>query len=410
METVDHYAMLLGVTLPWEVTNVDLDLAKQRVDIYIEYTDDKGVCPECKEMCPKHDDRKPRTWRHLDTMQFITELHCQMPRIKCSKHGAKTVGAPWASKGSRFTLLFEGFALRLLQAARSVQEASKLLGLNWHQVEAIKARAVTRGLARREEEIIPYIGIDEKQFRSGHQYISSLVDLSKGRVLDVVENRTEEACRILINTALTEFQKDNVTAVAVDMWKAYSNAIEGLLPSADIVHDRFHISQHLNNAVDIVRRQENKKLAISGNMSLKGSKFLWLANEDNVPEKHQSRFAQLKYSGLKVARAWAIKEQFRGFWDYSYAGSAKKFYDAWYAWAIRSRLAPIKKEARMIKSHLANILTYFKHRISNATSEGLNSKIQTIKSNARGYRSFDGFRNSILFYCGKLDLTVGAPH
>ena len=139
-----------------------------------------------------------RTWRHLDTMQFATQLHCQLPRVRCDKHGVKTVEVPWAGKNSRFTLMFEGFAIRVLIAARSIEEARKLLGLNWHQVEAIKKRAVERGLQRRDENAIPYIGIDEKQFRSGHRYISSLVDLQGGRVLDVVEDRTEESCKSLI--------------------------------------------------------------------------------------------------------------------------------------------------------------------------------------------------------------------
>ena len=58
----------------------------------------------------------------------------------------------------------------------------------------------------------------------------------------------------------------------------------------------------------------------------------------------------------------------------------------------------------MVKNHLPNILIYFKHRISNAVAEGLNSKIQTIKANARGYHSFEDLRNSILFYCGGLDM------
>jgi len=112
----------------------------------------------------------------------------------------------------------------------------------------------------------------------------------------------------------------------------------------------------------------------------------------------------LRDSDLKVSRAWAIKESFRNFWDYSYAGWAKHYFDSWYSWAIRSRLDPIKEKARMIKKHLPNILTYFKHGISNAVAEGLNSKIQTVKSNASGYRTFNGFRNSMLFYCRHLDM------
>jgi len=404
MEIEEHYGQLLGVQSPWEICSVDLDISDHRVDIVIEYSDDEGPCPECGVICPKHDNRKKRTWRHLDTMQFGTYLHCEVPRVRCKTHGAKTVVVPWAGKNSRFTLLFEAFAIRVLTASRSVEEARKLLGLNWHQVEAIKARAVQRGLARRKETAIAYIGIDEKQFRSGHRYISSMVDLKGKRVLDVVEERTEAACNTLIEQALTESQQKQVTAVALDMWKAYANAVTEKLPQADIVHDKFHISQHLNEAVDRVRRQENKELISQGDERLKGSKFSWLANEENVNEKFTESFNKLKHSDLKVARAWAIKELFRDFWGYTYAGCAERHFEQWYSWAIRSRLEPIKAKARMIKNHLPNILTYFKHLISNAASEGMNSKIQTVKANARGYRSFNGFRNSILFYCGGLNM------
>lgn len=404
MEIEDHYGLLLGINSPWDITRVDLKLEDLQVDIVIEYTDDTAPCPECGEICKKHDDRKVRTWRHLDTMQFTTLLHCQIPRVRCESHGVKTVDAPWAGKHSRFTLLFEAFAIRVLKAARSVEEARKLLGLNWHQVEAIKARAVERGLTRRKNIKIPYIGIDEKQFRSGQDYISVMVDLEGGRVLDVVEKRTEVATKALIDKTLTKSQQKQVTAVALDMWKAYANAVTELLPEATIVHDRFHISQHLNEAVDKVRRKENKQLAGEGDNRLIGSKYLWLTNEENVKERFAETFNNLKRADLKVARAWAIKELFRDFWTYTYAGCAKRHFDRWYAWAIRSRLEPIKEKARMIKNHLPNILTYFKYPISNAVAEGLNSKIQTVKSNARGYRSFNGFRTSILFYCGKLEM------
>jgi len=204
--------------------------------------------------------------------------------------------------------------------------------------------------------------------------------------------------------ALTSDQREQVTAVALDMWKAYANAVEGLLPQAVIVHDRFHTSQHLNQAVDQVRRAENKQLASEGDNRLKGSKHFWLYNDENVKARHHDQFDQLKYSNLKVARAWALKEHFRPFWDYRSKGWAKRYFERWYSWAIRCRLEPVKKVARMLKTHMDGLLNYFDHRISNAAAEGLNSKIQTVKSNARGYRSFEGFRTSILFYCGKLEM------
>ncbi len=129
-------------------------------------------------MDPIHDKRKPRTWRHLDTMQFSTFLKCQQPHIRCQQHGVQTVSAPWTGKHSRFTLLFESFAVRVLQAAGNVSDATELLKLNWHQINDIKARAVKRGLERRLAEPVPYVGIDEKQFRRGHNYITSLADIS----------------------------------------------------------------------------------------------------------------------------------------------------------------------------------------------------------------------------------------
>ena len=101
-----------------------------------------------------------------------------------------------------------------------------------------------------------------------------------------------------------------------------------------------------------------------------------------------ANFKSLKFSGLKVARAWAIKELWSRIWAYTYEGSARKFFKNWFGWASRSKLKPITKAARMIKRHLENILTYLRHPITNAVTEGLNSKIQAIKSNARGFRSF----------------------
>ena len=142
-------------------------------------------------------------------MQFATCLHCSLTRVRCKAHGARTAKIPWADKNSRFTLLFEGFAVRVLQAARGIEEAHKRSGLNWHQVNAIKTRAVQRGLSRRQAVTMPYPGINEKPFRKGHRTISSLVDLQQGRVLDGVEDRkmTKLQYRALIgNTVIIQCQ------------------------------------------------------------------------------------------------------------------------------------------------------------------------------------------------------------
>ena len=102
--------------------------------------------PYCGQACPQADLAPERTWRHLDTMQFTTELRARVPRSHCSKCGIKTISVPWAGKHSRFTLLFEAFAIEVLQACSNVKRAAQLLRLSWETAHMIMARAVERGL------------------------------------------------------------------------------------------------------------------------------------------------------------------------------------------------------------------------------------------------------------------------
>jgi len=402
-ELTKHYSWLLGLDTAWEVSKVSLSLEGKCVEILVTHAGGRVPCPECGVGCSIADHAPERTWRHLDTMQFVTRLRASVPRANCKTCGVKTTSVPWAGKHSRFTLMFEAFAIEVIQACGNVKSAAGLLGLDWDSVHRIMERAVQRGLERREVQTLQYVGIDEKSFRRGHSYISLLVDLTGARVLEVVEDRTEAAADRLWE-ALSDEQTEQIEAVAVDMWPAFANSIETNAEQAEIVHDRFHISKHLNEAVDQVRRQEHKALQQAGDDRLTGSKQLWLFNPENISDDRWLEFETLKDQELKTSRAWAIKEQFRWLWEYRYAGNARKFFNRWYGWATRSRLKPIIKVAKMLKRHLENILTYFRHRITNAMSEGFNSRIQSIKSQARGFRAFENYRTRILFYCGKLDL------
>ena len=142
----------------------------------------------------------------------------------------------------------------------------------------------------------------------------------------------------------------------------------------------------------------------SGLSTLKRTKYLWLYSKENLPDKHQSHFKKLMKINLKTGRAWSIKETLRRLWGYHRKGWAKRFFKWWYFWATHSRLPPVIKVAKMIKSHEDNVLTYFKNRITNAVSEGINSKIQTIKKMAYGFRNKEHFKTAIYFHCGGLNL------
>jgi transposase len=403
-ELQKHYALLLGIGSPWEVKTVELKLQEKKVEIELGWQwGQSAKCPECGRACSIHDCAPERTWRHLDTMQFATLIRARTPRSDCPEHGVKTMQVPWAEPQGRFTLLFERFAVDVLLASASVSQACELLGIGWETAHEIMRRAVERGLERRQLEALQHLGMDEKSFGRGQSYITLLTDLEQARVIDVVEDRTAEAAERLWQTLSPE-QKQAVEAVAVDMWEPFIRTIKKEVPGADIVHDKFHVSKYLGEAVDKVRRQEHKELMAQGDETLKGSRQLWLYNPENFSPEQRSEFGALKDLHLKVARAWAAKELFSKFWEYQEEGWARRFFKGWYSWVSRSRLKPLVEVGQMLKRHLDNLLTYLKHHITNAVTEGLNSKIQSIKAAARGFRSFRNYRIRILFFCGKLDL------
>src|SRR5207245_10273659 len=144
-------------------------------------------------------------------------------------------------------------------------------------VDHILRRGVERGLSRRQVEGLIHLGIDEKSFMAGHSYISLLTDLKGSRVLEVVEDRTEAAAQSLWET-LSEEQRKQIEAVAVDMWEPFMNSIRAKVPEAEIVHDKFHVVKHLNEAVDKVRRGEHKELMAAGDETLKGKTQIWLCS------------------------------------------------------------------------------------------------------------------------------------
>jgi transposase len=398
-----HYGMLLGIQSPWRVKRASLEMARKLVDIEVEHDPHKPVyCPDCGKECSRHDHAPERTWRHLDVMQFTTQIRARVPRCKCVDHGVTTLRPPWAEPGSRFTLMFEAFAIEVLLASASVVQAVELLGLDWDSLQRIMERAVSRGLARRSIEQLHAVGLDEKSFGKGQDYVSIMTDLDARRVLDVVKDNDTKAAEALWDCLPTS-QRSLVKAAAMDMSAGFAKATRQKAPAADIVHDRFHVSKHLNEAVDKVRRDENRRLVAQGDNSLKRTKFLWLQGQAVEGEKALA-FEELCSRELKTSKAWYFKELFTEFWNQPDSISAQRFFEDWYAQAIRSKIEQIKKVARTLENHLTGLLNYFEHRITNAITEGFNSRIQAIKSAARGFRSFKNYRIRILFFCGKLEL------
>ena len=167
--------------------------------------------------------------------------------------------------------------------------------------------------------------------------------------------------------------------------------------------DKFHIAQHLGEAVDRVRRREQKRLKAAGDDRLTGTRYDWLRQPAHMEPQDRKEFAKLGNSGLKTARAWALKETAMAQFSYVYERPARKHFRWWHNWAVRSRLQPMLEVGRMLKRRFENIITYLRHRVTNAGSESINAKIQWVKYTARGFRNKQNLVNAIYFHCGGPD-------
>jgi transposase len=388
----DHqlYQQILWIGSPWRVARVEMDADEGAIHVYVEHrAEQRWPCPECGSDCRAYGHQAERRWRHLDTCQYRTILHASPSRSEFSEHGVRVVKLPWAEPSSRFTALFERLVIDWLKAA-SQKAVARNLHLSQDEIHRIIKRAVERGLRRRKAEPVRLIGVDEKAFRRGHRYLTLVNDLERGRVLYVAEDRKQSSLDGLWPT-LTDDHLHGVDAIAMDMWEPYVASTNAHLPDAGgkIVFDQFHIAGHLGDAVDKVRREENRELRRHGDVSLVGTKYDWLRHPARFSSRVWRSFRQLRDSTLRTARAWALKEAAMVLFLYRYPGAARNFFKRWYSQASRCRLTLMVLAARMIRDHLDNILTFIRHRITNAARESINSKIQWVKYTAE--RSPQGF-------------------
>ena len=407
MKDFQLYQQILGLSEPWVVKQVTLKPKEQEIEVEVTCTESVWGCPHpaCGKRMHVHEWER-RRWRHLDSCQFKTVITADVPRVKCEEHGSQVVNVPWAEKFSRFSRLFERLAIDVLLVC-STSEACGLLRVSWEEADGIKQRAVKRGLERKPARVNKELCVDEKSVARGHQYVTVVARVDEeGTTVDYVgENRKQESLDAYWK-GLNAEQLAGIQAVAMDMWEPYVLSTAAHVPEGakKIVHDPFHMMKHMNAAVNEVRKLEHRALSSEGDDTLAGTRWLWLYGQENIPEARRPDFAVLKWSNLLTSRAWALKETLRSLWLYRSQAWAEKHFKKWYSWAIRSRLEPVKKVARMLKSRLANILTYCKSRLTNGPIEGLNNKIQGLTKKAYGYRNKQRFIADIYFHCGGLNL------
>ena len=394
---LELFTKALGLYEPWKVTKVSFQNNELQIDIKFE----KGYKFENldKEKIRAYDTKR-KTWRHLNFFQYKTFIHCDVPRIKSSGNRINMVDVPWSREECGFTMLFESFILALSKNM-SISAVANIVGENDTRIYRIIQHYVNVARAKQDLSNVENIGVDETSV-SGHNYITVAVNHSNSSVFFVTDGKDNTTIdRIAEELVVKGNNCENIKTVTADMSTAFKNGVERNFKNATLVFDKFHVTKLINEALDLVRKSEVKT-----NELLKKSKYLFLKRKDKLNQKNTETLDNLLSDEfLKTGIAYKLKLQFQDIYDSKISRyEAELRIRAWFKEVLASGIKQMKNVAKKIAMKLHHILNYFDNYNTNARLEGINSKIQLLKSRARGYKNIENFKTMIYFTCGKLDI------
>ena len=401
MRDTDLFQLALGLSSPWQVSSSEFNLDQKRLDIKIDFLRGSTFsCPDCNRADLKAYDTVEKTWRHMDFFQHQSYLTARVPRVECPDCGVHLINnIPWARRDSGFTLLFEAMIMTLVKSM-PVKTLAAFIGEHDTRIWRILHHYVDKGREQADHSKVRHVGVDETSSKRGHNYVSLFVDLEKAQILFATDGKD--------HSTVKRFQEDLIahkgdpkliSEFCSDMSPSFIKGVTDYFPEAHLTFDKFHIMKIINEAVDEVRRQEQKERP-----ELAKTRYIWLKNKDNLTSLQIATLEklQVKKLNLKTSRAYHIRLNFQDFFQQP-VEMAESFLNKWYFWATHSRLEPIKQAAYTIKRHWDGVLRWFHSKVSNGMLEGFNSLVQSAKARARGYRTNRNFIAMIYLIGGKLN-------
>ena len=400
MNSTTLFSMALGLQSPWQVNDISFaaEESKQReLHLHIGFPRGSRFPDETGAACPVHDTVE-REWQHLNFFEHHCYLHCGVPRIKTSDGKVVTVNVPWSRPGSGFTLLFEAFAMALIEREMPVSRVAEILGVNPQRVWTLFNHWIEK--ARKSDDVssITQLGVDETSSRKGHKYVTLGVDLEKSRVIHACTGKGKATLKSIQQRLESKgVAAAQITQLSMDLSPAFIAGAAESFPAAAITFDRFHVVKLLNEAMDKVRKVERLE-----HDDLKGHKYTFLKNRQNLTDKQEKSLTDMIELYPNLGKAYRLKVLFNDLWEMPGKELATAFLTDWCDEVEEAKIPAFMAFAKMVKGHWSGIIHFVESRITNGILEGINSKVQLAKRRARGYRNTDNFINMIYFLCGKM--------
>ena len=351
----------------------------------------KPICSGCDNPGPGYDTLPPRMFEFVPLWNIAVFFAYALRRVNCPRCGVKVEKVPWADGKSTMTKTYMQF-LATWAKRLSWKETAVAFRTTWEKVFRSVEWMVQWGLEHRDLSNVLSIGVDEVLWQRGHKYLTVVyqIDSECKRLLWVGKDRT-------IRTLLRFFRmfgkerSAQLLFICSDMWKPYLRVIAKKAGQAIHVLDRFHIAMHMNKAIDEVRAKESRELKAKGlTPILTHSRWCLLKRPENLTAKQEVKLSDLLRCNLKAVRSYLLKEDFQFFWDYISPFWAGEFLDLWCKRVMRSRIEPMKKVARMLRSHRELLLNWFRARktISSGVMEGFNNRLKLTTRRSYGFRTF----------------------
>ena len=407
---VENFDKMLAGSLrpedPWYIIGAEFNEEEPAIHIHVGVDKTAALCcPVCGAPTKRYGyEPKERVWRHADCLFYPCYVHCKRPRVLCDKCGTVQVNAPFERKNSRFTLLFEGYAMLLLQDVPRAR-ASRLLRCDEKSLAAILTYWVHDAVNRMDLSDICSIAMYETSFRRGHKYVTVAIDAVRRRVFDVEPGRDKTAVKnVGKKLERNGGNTKSVNSVTSDMSASYLSAVREVFPNAKQTIDKFHVKQVLLKALDAVRKDEQKESGRKKELFL--CRKLFMVPQGRMTDKQRTMVAELSKQYKKTGRAFRIVKSLDDFYASTSMVEAQARLDKLCSWMRRCRLKPMKDAALTLRNHGKEILNYFHTRLTNAICEGINAMIQAAKRKARGFHTFEGYAAMIYLVAGKLELAT----